>query len=108
MSQALRPLVVRLLSKLLPRKHMLRLISIIAIIFFIFNQWFWLAGFCTFVYLSRFSSFEIVIVGMLLDGYFGAFEVVPMFTIFCFLTWVLAEIIKGKLLMYTEPNETFS
>ena len=87
---------------------MLRFLIILVIIFSMLNQIFWLAGLLGLYYLARYSTFELVLVAALLDGYYGAFHAVPILTLLTSISWFLAEIIKEGLLMYTEKNETFS
>ncbi|MEZ4195616.1 MAG: hypothetical protein R3B53_04495 [Candidatus Paceibacterota bacterium] len=79
-----------------------------SILFFFINHFFVLAGLSFLFYLVLYSGYEIVVAGILIDGYYGAFVTLPLFTIVSFVCWILANSIKRLLLLYTNTNETFS
>lgn len=87
---------------------MLRVILFLSIIFLIINHFFVLAGLVFVWYLIRYGGYELVVAGILLDGYYGAFNSVPIIAIGSFLLWIFVNSIKDSQLLYTGKNETFS
>ena len=87
---------------------MFRILLFFLILFSAINHFFILAGLLFLFYIVRYDGYEIVLLGVLVDGYYGAFYNVPVFTFLTLSVWVLANGIKKMLLMYTGQNETFS
>ena len=58
--------------------------------------------------LIRYTGFEVVIIGILLDGYSGAFYAIPYLSITTFALWILTDTLKQVLLLYTNKNEVIS
>ena len=54
-----------------------------------------------------FTGYEIVILAMLIDGYYGAFYNFPTLTVMTFLLFTLVTYLK-KLLLYTGGDEVIS
>ncbi len=59
-------------------------------------------------YLFKNNGYELVLIGILIDGYYQAFYSVPTLTICSAVMVILASLIKPQLLMYTEDNEVVS
>lgn len=56
-------------------------------------------------YLARYhNSFELVVVAMLYDGYYGAFNAVPWATVTVFVLWSGSLYLKERLLVYTKTS----
>ena len=58
-------------------------------------------------YLAWYGGYEIVVLAILIDGYYGSFYTFPTFTIVTFVGWTLVTYLK-KLLLYTGGNEVIS
>lgn len=86
---------------------MLRIVILLLILIFIFTQSYYLAGVLYLGYLARYSGYEIVVLAILIDGYYGAFYGFPTFTVVTFVAFLLVTYLK-KLLLYTGGNEVIS
>ena len=69
---------------------------------------FWLAGIISVWYMFRFTGFELIILAILIDGYFGAFYSVPVISILAIIMVFSIDLLKPTLLMYTSKNEMVS
>ncbi len=54
------------------------------------------------LYLWRYDGFELVFVGILVDGYYQAFYTWPFLTILLIVLVMVVNFLKPKLLLYTE------
>jgi hypothetical protein len=64
---------------------------------------YWLALGVIIYYSIKFNvGIELLVLGVLLDGYYGAFYHWPMFTLVALFLWYGSIKIKAKLLLYTE------
>jgi hypothetical protein len=86
---------------------MLRIIVFFLLLVSILTQSYYLAGVLYLGYLFWYSGYEIVVLAILIDGYYGAFFGFPTFTVVTFLAWMLVTYLK-KLLLYTGGNEVIS
>jgi hypothetical protein len=59
-------------------------------------------------YLSQYRSYELIVIAILVDGYYQAFYSVPILSIVAVISVILVDIIKPQLLMYTGNNEVVS
>jgi hypothetical protein len=57
------------------------------------------------IYILKYTSFEIFLVMLLLDGYMGAFYEIPWLSFGTGVALILVTVIKKRLLLYTEHNE---
>ncbi len=87
---------------------MLRIFTFISITILMLTPLFWLAGVISVWYMFRFTGFELIILAILIDGYFGAFFSVPVISILTIITVFFIDILKPTLLMYTSKNEVVS
>lgn len=87
---------------------MLRIFILLLLIFAIFNQFLWLSGLLFVWYLFKYAGFELVILAILLDGYYGAFYHFPRLTIIVFSLFFFTTITKERLLLYTQRDEIIS
>lgn len=87
---------------------MFRSFLIIGIALCFISQWYLLAVLLFGISLFRYSGFELVVLAMLLDGYYNAFASWPLLTIATFLAWSLLIVLRQRLLLYTQSDETFS
>jgi len=72
------------------------------------TQIFWFALVVTIWYVFRYSGYELIVLAILIDGYYGAFYSVPLLSIATLMFVFSINIIKPSLLMYTEKNEMVS
>jgi hypothetical protein len=64
---------------------------------------------CVFLFLLfRYVGFEVVIIGVLLDGYYAAFSYVPFYTIGAFIAWSLAIFLRRWLIVYNTDYASLS
>ncbi len=87
---------------------MVRFLLILGIAFSFLSQWYLLALLLCGVSLLRYSGFELVVLALVLDGYYNAFMSWPLLTIATFLAWSVMIILRQRLLLYTQTDETFS
>ncbi len=87
---------------------MLRIILFSLLGLSIFNQFYLVAMFLFLWYLLVYTGYELVILAILLDGYYGAFYAVPVLTLVTFLVWIATLTTKRMLLLYTDKNEFIS
>ena len=86
---------------------MVRIITLFLLLVLLMTQSYYLAGILYIGYLCWYTSFEIVVLAILIDGYYGAFANFPVFTVLTFFAWTLVRYLK-KLLLYTGRNEVIS
>ncbi len=86
---------------------MLRIIFLFLLLISILTQSYYLAGALYFGYLTWYSGYEIVVLAILIDGYYGSFYTFPTFTIVTFGGWLFFTYLK-RLLLYTGGNEVIS
>ena len=70
-------------------------------------QYFVVAGIVAVFYMFKFVGYELIVLAILIDGYYGAFYSVPYLSIMTALAVFIVSIIKPYLL-YTERNEMVS
>jgi len=61
-----------------------------------------------FWYIVMFRGYELVLVAMLIDGYYQAFYTVPVLTLGTLFLVLLVDVIKPQLLVYTGNDEIVS
>lgn len=86
---------------------MFRIITLLLLLIAILTQSYYLAGALYIGYLAWYSGYEIVVLAILIDGYYGSFYSFPVFTLVTFLVWTLVTYLK-KLLLYTGGDEVIS
>ena len=72
------------------------------------TSFFWLAGIISVWYMFRFTGFELIVLAILIDGYFGAFYNIPMISILTIIMVFSIDLLKPTLLMYTSKDEMVS
>jgi hypothetical protein len=87
---------------------MLRLLSLIIIITLIITPLYILAIPLGVWYMFRFTGYELIVVAVLVDGYFGAFNTLPIISISTITLVFLIDLLKPSLLMYTKTDEMVS
>ena len=87
---------------------MIRFLLVIGVALSFISQWYLLTLLLFSISLFKYSGFELVVLAMLLDGYYNAFASWPLLTIVSFLAWSLLIILRQRLLLYTQMDETFS
>ena len=86
---------------------MLRITIFLLLILSILTQSYYIAALLFISYMLWFTGYEIVILAMLIDGYYGAFYNFPTLTVMTFLLFTLVTYLK-KLLLYTGGDEVIS
>jgi hypothetical protein len=56
----------------------------------------------------RFTGYELIVMAVLVDGYFGAFYTLPIISISTITLVFLVDLLKPSLLMYTKTDEMVS
>lgn len=87
---------------------MLRLLSLIIITTLIITPLYILAIPLGVWYMFRFTGYELIILAVLVDGYFGAFNTLPIISILTIALVFLVDLLKPSLLMYTKTDEMVS
>ncbi len=87
---------------------MLRISLFILIALLMLTPFFWLAGLIAVWYMFCFTGFELIILAILIDGYFGAFYNVPIISILTIIMVFSIDLLKPTLLMYTSKDEMVS
>jgi hypothetical protein len=86
----------------------------IQVLLFLLITWMMLAQFFSFAlfvavwYVFRYSGYELIILAVLVDGYYGAFFSLPLLSLGTTAFVFFVNFIKPSLLMYTERNEMVS
>jgi hypothetical protein len=87
---------------------MLRLLSLIIITTLIITPLYILAIPLGVWYMFRFTGYELIVMAVLVDGYFGAFYTLPIISISTITLVFLVDLLKPSLLMYTKTDEMVS
>jgi hypothetical protein len=87
---------------------MLRFLLFIIIALLIITPLFWFVLPLVFWYTFLFTGYELIILAILVDGYFGAFYSVPIISIMAISIVFLMDLLKPSLLMYTKKDEMVS
>lgn len=87
---------------------MFRIFIFIIIALLMLTSFFWLAGIISVWYMFRFTGFELIVLAILIDGYFGAFYNIPIISILTIIMVFSIDLLKPTLLMYTSKNEMVS
>lgn len=59
-------------------------------------------------YMFRFTGYELIVLAVLVDGYFGAFHTLPIISLLTIVSVFLVDLLKPSLLMYTKTDEMVS
>ncbi len=87
---------------------MLRLLLLLSITTLIITPLYILAIPLGLWYMFRFTGYELIILAVLVDGYFGAFNTLPIISILTIALVFLVDLLKPSLLMYTKTDEMVS
>lgn len=87
---------------------MLRFLFLILITLLIITPLYGLAILIALWYMFRFTGYELILLAVLVDGYFGAFDAVPILSIATICVVFLVDLLKPSLLMYTKNDEMVS
>lgn len=87
---------------------MFRIFIFIIIALLMLTPFFWLAGIISVWYMFRFTGFELIVLAILIDGYFGAFYNIPIISILTIIMVFSIDLLKPTLLMYTSKDEMVS
>ncbi len=82
---------------------MYRVIFFLSISGLVLSGWALVGIVLSLIYLAWFhNGYEIVLLAILVDAYYGAFSFVPWATIATFFVWSISLYLKERLLLYTE------
>lgn len=87
---------------------MWRLFAFILIASLAITPLYWGAFILAIWYIFRFSGYELIVLAVLVDGYFGAFYNVPVITIVTTVLVFTIDFLKPTLLLYTGKDEVVS
>lgn len=87
---------------------MFRLFLIISILTLALTPLYFLAVLIAIFYMFFYTGYELGIVAIIIDGYFGAFNSIPYISIFTISLVFLIDLLKPSLLMYTKKDEVVS
>ena len=87
---------------------MLRLLIIIIIAALVITPLYLAAIPLVIWYMFRFTGYELIILAVLVDGYFGAFNSLPIISLLTIVSVFLVDLLKPSLLMYSKNDEMVS
>lgn len=87
---------------------MFRLILFFLIAVLSLGSFYWLTIPLVLWYSYLFYGYELIILAILVDGYFGAFYEIPFFSITALCLVFIVNTVKTSLLMYTDKDEMVS
>lgn len=87
---------------------MYRFLLIVAIALAFVSQFYVVALLLFVVSLVKYTGFELVVLAFIIDGYYGAFDSVPLASIIVFLVWSAGVLLRERLMLYTRDYETLS
>lgn len=64
------------------------------------QNWIWLACLCTLLFSLRFHSATLILLALVLDGYYGSFYTVPILSLSAIGWFIFIEALKPKLITY--------
>lgn len=82
-----------------------RILTLILIVWLMVASLFWLAIGLVIFYLYHFRGYELILIGILIDGYYHYFYEWPVVSLTLLGIVILADLIKPHLLMYNGKNE---
>lgn len=88
--------------------NILKIILFLLIVWCLLAQIFFIAIPLGILYLLKNDGYELILIAILVDGYYQAFYSVPILSIVTLISVILVNIIKPYLLMYTGDNEVIS
>lgn len=84
---------------------MYKFLLLIILAFSLINGSIILSGLSFLLFLAVYTSYELFIVMVLIDGYMGAFYDVPWLSLGTGVLLILVAVIKKRLMLYTDRNE---
>lgn len=87
---------------------MARLLLVLVIALAFVSHFYVVAGILFMFSLLRYTGFELVVLAFILDGYYGAFDSLPLISFAVFAAWSIGIILRQRLLLYTRDYETLS
>jgi hypothetical protein len=89
-------------------KYLVRFFLCLFILWCLIAQVYFLAIPLSLWFIFRYRGYELIIIAILVDGYYQAYYSIPILSITTILVVFLVDIIKPRLLMYTGDNEVVS
>lgn len=83
-------------------KILLPLILYFLIIISILQNWLWLAGGLVVWFSSKYGAISLILVAILIDGYYGNFYTVPYLSFYSVAWYIFVSFFRRKLLNKTE------
>ncbi len=87
---------------------MLRLSLFLIMATLMLTPLFWWVVILAVFYIFYYTGYELIVLAILVDGYFGAFYNIPIITIITTALFLFINLLKPTLLMYTNDNEMVS
>lgn len=87
---------------------MFRLLIIIIIVALVITPLYLAAIPLAIWYMFRFIGYELIVLAVLVDGYFGAFNSFPIISLLTIVSVFFVDLLKPSLLMYTKTDEMVS
>lgn len=87
---------------------MLRLVLFLTIATLIITPLYWWVLPLSIFYMFKFTGYELIVLAIFVDGYFGAFDSFPVISFICIAMVFLMDLLKPSLLMYTKNDEMVS
>lgn len=84
----------------------LRIIALLLLSVASISGWYFVTAIIFLWYLFRYAGYELVVLAFILDAYYGSTLHLPMITLSVFIAWTIVIIIRPRLLLYTQDNET--
>lgn len=88
--------------------YLLRIISLFFLLVAFISEWYIVAAIIFFWYLFRYTGYELVVLALILDAYYGFTNHPPVITLVVFTAWTIALMLRPRLLLYTHDNEIVS
>lgn len=88
--------------------YLTRGLLLVFLLFSVLEGWLVVAGIIFVGYLFFYTGYELVVVALLLDGYYGAFSGIPYLTLSAFGAWSGVLLLRQQLLLYTQKDEIVS
>lgn len=82
---------------------MVRIMLFITLTLLVQTGWWWLFVPIGIGYAFRYTAYELIALGFMVDWYFGGVSVVPLYGLLSLMLVIVMEWLKPALMVYTEP-----
>ncbi len=88
--------------------YLLRVISLFFLLLAVISEWYVVAAIIFLWYLFRYTGYELVLLALILDSYYGFSNHLPIISLFSFIAWSFGLMLRPRLLLYTHNIEIVS